>query len=246
MALGWSDGTRNSMRLPGVGLYRWSDEDREVTATPEAGTERDTIVDAFHRCVLPMVLQAEGREVLHGSAVLLPRGAVALCARSRTGKSTLAFGLSRQLDCPLWADDAVAVELTAEGASALPLPFSLKLRHPAARYFGTDSRAVGGPEDPDPPAHSAPLLAVFTLTRSDVPGRSARASRTTAGRAFTALLEHAYCFDLNDRARRRRMVDQYLELSARVPVFELCFPSDLEALPATLGEIIRTLDHGRC
>jgi hypothetical protein len=40
------------------------------------------------------------------------------------------------------------------------------------------------------------------------------------------------------------MVSQYLELSARVPTFELEFPSRFEALPATVDEIQAALRRG--
>ena len=242
VAFGWSDSPRSSMRLPGVGLFGWTDSEAEWTASPEPGVEHDAVVDAFRRCVLPMALQAEGREVLHASAVLMPQGAVALCGRSRTGKSTLAYGLSRHLNRPLWADDAVAVELTEQGVSVLALPFSLKLRPPSERYFRTDARAAGPREDNSAAARLVPLAAVFILTRSDTPRGAVRASRTEGGHAFTALLEHAYCFDLENPVRRAQMVDQYLELSARVPVFELSFPSGLHVLPATLAEVTRALE----
>jgi len=236
VAVGWTDGIHSSMRLDGVGVYHWSGEGPEVTVLPEPRAEPGTVVDAFHRCVLPMVLQARGQEVLHASAVLLPEGAIALCGRSRTGKSTLAYGLSRVLACPLWADDAVGVELTATAVAALALPFALKLRQPSAEHFGGVSEVVEARIDQGG-RRAVPLAAVFVLTRSDDPHRPARASRIPAARAFTALLEHAYCFDLQSPNRRSRMVRQYLELSDRIPVFELSFPSSLEVLPDTIAEI---------
>jgi hypothetical protein len=226
------------MRFPGVALYHWSGTSPVVTATPDPAANETLVADAFRRCVAPMVLQTNGRQVLHASAVVLPDGVVALCARSRTGKSTLAYALSRGLDRPLWADDAVAFEpLPDGGVATIPLPFSLKLRPAAAAYFGTGTQAAGEHGE------SSELLAVFTLARSDSV-REPRATRLTASRAFTALLEHAYCFDLENPVFHERMVSQYLELSARVPTFELEFPSRFEALPATVDEIQAALRRG--
>src|SRR5690606_18526516 len=92
------------------------------------------IQDSYQRCVLPLVLQAAGTEVLHASAVLTPRGVLALCAESGTGKSTLAYGLSRR-GYPLWADDAVAFEADETCTNAMPLPFALRLQRDAVRFF---------------------------------------------------------------------------------------------------------------
>jgi hypothetical protein len=234
VAFGWRDGSRSSMRLPGVGVYRWDESGDGVTAIPEPGAVSEAVLDTFHRCVLPMVLQTRGIQVLHASAVLRPDGVIGLCARSRTGKSTLAFALSRELDHQLWADDALAFEAGRE-VTSVPLPFSLKLREPSAAHFG-------GGALPAPPAlpPAAPLRALFTLTRSESLA-APRVERLSPARAFTALLEHAYCFDAEDPAPRGPMVGHYLELGARVPAFELRFPSDLDLLPATLAEIERAL-----
>jgi len=225
------------MRLPGVGVYGWDEASDGVTAIPEPGAVEDAVLDTFHRCVLPMVLQTRGIQVLHASAVLLPDGVLGLCARSRTGKSTLAYALSRELDRPLWADDALAFEpAPGREVTSIPLPFSLKLREPSAVHFGVAEPPA--PAAPPPPA--APLRALFTLSRSESL-EEPRVERLSPARAFTALLEHAYCFDVEDPAPRGPMVGHYLELGARVPAFELLFPSDLELLPATLAEIERAL-----
>src|SRR5919106_5320553 len=105
-----------------------------VNDAPEVEVWRDSILDAYYRSVLPMALQAQGAEVLHASAVLTPRGVLALCARSGTGKSTLAYGLSRR-GYPLRADDAVAFENSGAQINVRPLPFSIRLRPDAAAFF---------------------------------------------------------------------------------------------------------------
>jgi len=225
------------MRLPGVGVYDWSDRGDVVAATPEPDVAEAAVHDTFRRCVLPMVLQTRGLQVLHASAIVRPDGVVTLCARSRTGKSTLAFALSRALDCAIWADDAVAFEPGRDGGvSSVPVPFSLKLREPSAAHFGADG--AGAPREP--PVTRPPLRALFILTRSES-RKAPRVTRLASARAFTSLLEHAYCFDLEDAALRGRMVRDYLELAARVPAFELEFPSDFAALDRTVNEIAGAL-----
>src|ERR687885_2742131 len=126
-AYGTSCDGRHWMRMPGVGTFEFRTGSDVVGAFPEGDADDDLVRDAFRRAVLPMALQVLGREVLHASAVLGPRGVVALCAVSETGKSTVAYGLSRRPGYELWADDAVAFELGGGdagggGACALPVP----------------------------------------------------------------------------------------------------------------------------
>jgi hypothetical protein len=59
--------------------------------------------------------------------------------------------------------------------------------------------------------------------------------------AFPAVLTHAYCYSLEDAERNRRMIDHYLELSARVPVFSVRFRAGLGNLPAVLDEVERAV-----
>jgi hypothetical protein len=156
---------------------------------------------------------------------------IALCARSGTGKSTLAYGLSRRLGRAVWADDAVAFDTGGPAVRALPLPFRLHLRPASASFFGAGPVAAGGDGAEDPVA----LAAVLVLERDDEP--DIRTRRLTAAEAFTAVLQHAYCFDLDGRPRRRETAERYLELTARVPVWEVRFRAGLDGLPALLERL---------
>jgi len=70
--------------------------------------------------------------------------------------------------------------------------------------------------------------------------------RLSSGEALAAVLSHAWSFALQDAQRKRRMINHYLELVAKVPVFEVSFPSGLENLPATLDAIEKVLaEHAR-
>jgi hypothetical protein len=228
-AFGSTTGSRHCMRMPGLATFAWRDGSDQVTARTAA--ERSAVVDAFRRCVLPMALHTRGLQVLHASAVLGPAGVVALCARSGTGKSTSAFGLSRRPGRSLWADDAVAFDSSGELVRALPLPFELHLRPASAEYFGADAVSSSA-ASPGPPER---LAAVVVLERDERVGVEAR--RLTDAEAFTAVLQHAYCFDLEGRPRRRETAERYLELSARVPVWEIRFRAGLDVLPALMDAL---------
>jgi hypothetical protein len=228
-AYGSTTGSRHRMRMPGLATFAWRDGSDEVTARTAA--RKDAVIDAFQRCVLPMALHTRGVQVLHASAVRGPDGVVALCARSGTGKSTLAYGLSRRPGRAVWADDAVAFDTRGLAVMALPLPFELHLRSTAAAFFGGEPvRDVAGQA-----AEPAALAGVLVLERHEDAEISTR--RLSAADAFTAVLQHAYCFDLEGRPRRRETAERYLELSARVPVWEVRFPAGFDRLPELLERL---------
>lgn len=233
------------MHLPGLASFRFGGSGQGITAIAQAPIKEDRIFDEYRRKVLPMALQARGQEVLHASAVLTPPGVVALCANTKIGKSTTAFGLS-QRGWPLWADDTVVLEILDSTIKALPLPFGVRLRPDAAAFFNEDSASARS-LDPSrngtvrTEANPAPLAALLLLKRlSDgFDGASVRIRRFSSAQAFVEVLDHAYYFDVRDIKRKRSMINHYLELVARVPVFEVCFRPGFEAFPDVLDAIDR-------
>ena len=221
--------------MPGLASFRFMTTG-DVVAIDRRGAAEARIRDAYQRSVLPLVLQARGLEVLHASAVLAHRGVIALCAIKETGKSTIAYALSRR-GYDLWADDAVAMQIEDRTVRAFPLPFSIRLRPASAAHFGTEAGAA-----PRIQPNAAPLAALCVLVRDESVSDGAVVSRLTAGAALTAILTHAYCFSLADQDRKGRMVEQYLAVIARVPVFEARFGAGLDRLPAILDAIERAAD----
>jgi hypothetical protein len=211
-----------------------------VTAWPHRAVRREAIAETYYRSVLPIVLQACGTEVLHASAVQAG-GVVALCGTSGTGKSSIAFGLSRR-GHRLWADDAVAFDLSGPSVVALPLPFEMRLRPRAAAFFGVEAEAAGAASSGGPLQQVAldpvPLAALCVLSRGEEErrGRGVKIERLRPPAGLAALLAHAYCFSLEEDLKRS-MVQHYMELAARVPVFALRFRPGLELLPLILDEI---------
>ena len=231
------------LHLPGLASFCFPDTGEEVRVIAQPPPQYDLIRDTYFRSVLPLVFQARGTEVLHASAVRTPRGIVALCAVSGTGKSTLAAGLSRR-GYRAWADDAVAVVTAGGGVMALPLPFTLRLRPDAAAFYYARRFSLS-PELADASAaeeqrESQPLVALYILDRvQEVNEGNAAVEilRMSPAQAFPAVLSHAYCFSLRDTRRKRRMVRQYLDFVVRVPVYTVRFRSGLEHLAAILDGI---------
>ncbi len=236
-AVGYAAGGWQWLHLPGVATFRFDDSSQQVAAYAEPTCGRQTLLDAFQRCLLPIALQARGYEALHASGVRSHLGAVAFCAVADTGKSTLAYGLSRR-GYALWADDAVVFELGEAGIRALPTPFRMRMQAASVEYFGEAPLPAQAPVE-----EAVPLGAVCLLERAPLSGEhpAAEITRLSGSRALTGVMTHAYYFDLRNAERKARMVQHYLELIARVPVFELRFQPGFDQFPAVLEAVERTI-----
>jgi hypothetical protein len=219
-------------QLPGLGAFRFREDDREVVAVAEAGVPEPVIEDAYHRNVLPLVLQLRGYEVLHASAVRTSGGLLVLCGASGTGKSTLAHALSER-GYPAWADDAVVVNVGGRDVVALAIPFRIRLHGPAATHFDWTE-----PEVTDGEGSRSPVHALAILTQDSSPTQPlVDVERLPSAGAFTAILPHAYYFRLSDGPRNAMLVDRYLQLVSSVPTFEVRFKPGLDHLAGVLEAV---------
>jgi serine kinase of HPr protein (carbohydrate metabolism regulator) len=223
-------GEERWLSLPSVGRFRFGAVDGDAFVIPDPGVDHEIVVDVYRRCVLPLALHAHGAEVLHASGVVIAGRAVALCAQAHTGKSTLAFAVSRRGHA-VWADDAVAFEINGSGAVAVAQPFYLRLRPPARAFFGsavaTNSAAH---EVPD----RLPLGAVVILERVD---HDVELQRLRPAEALDAALDHAYSYDLADPARKRRMIETYTQLVASTPTWRLRFRPGFEEIDEVVDAV---------
>jgi hypothetical protein len=225
------------LEFPGTAVFHLDRARRAVIAMPEPSVEDDLLYDNYYRAVLPLALQYFGVEVLHASAVRTRLGVVAFCAVSETGKSTTVAVLSRR-GYPLWADDAVPIEIDegAGGARALAVPFRLRLDAALSQAFRDPDRSFRWPEPERLDLASAPLAALCVMQRVDS-WQTTEICRLSAIDAVAALLPHAYCFSLVEPDRKRLMMRCYIELAARVPTFAVSIATGLERLPAALDQI---------
>jgi hypothetical protein len=244
-AYGYIASGQHWMHFPGLGSFCFSSHSDEVIAFAEPSARLDWLRDTFYQSVLPMALQASGKEALHASAIETTYGTIAFCAISECGKSTIAYGLSRR-GHPLWADDAVVFEISDRGVWAHPMPFEIRLRPASAQYFRVSQIDVDNPTSCDLVSQvnvkPVPLAAVCLLERRDrlepIQIRSILPIH-----AFPAVLSHAYCFSLQDMERKQRMMRAYLALVREVPVFTIRFSTGLEALPQLLESIEQEIIH---
>jgi hypothetical protein len=230
------------VHLPNLATYAYVAGADIVRVIAQSSARPEIVLDTYWRSVLPILLQAQGQEVLHASAIMTSKGVVAFCAMTETGKSTLAYALSRR-GYSLWADDAVAFDTVAGQARAIPLPFRIHLRPASASLFGHDAGLpLTAPSWEIPGGirtESAPLHRLFVLERSESTGEGngVEIVRVTSSQALLAVLPHAYCFSLQDRANKQRMLQNYAELVNRVPVYALRFRPGFERLPMIMDQI---------
>jgi hypothetical protein len=217
----------NGYRLEwrGIGVLTFAPRSTLVRLWPASGVDAETAASAVRHLIQPVILQALGYQTLHASAVQLSTGVVAFCGISGTGKSTLAFALGQAPGTLQTADDALVLGIAPATIVAHPLPFRPRLRPASLAYFAHSSSAGNRAR-----AQTAPLLAIFVLRPSD--DDSIDLTRIGATRAFAALLTHAHCFDEADRTGVASMVEAYLTLAEKVPVYELSSPRDFSRITA--------------
>jgi hypothetical protein len=238
VATGGADRERWWMHWPSLGTYVFG-SDGPVVAYPVPGSSYAALEDSFTRGVIPVVMLARGCEALHGSAVLNGSGVVGFCARSGTGKSSLALALARQ-GTVLWADDTVALPWADDRVESVALPFPVRVDDKAREALGrrVDVRfADAGTRET--------LRRVYFLTRDATmdPGRP-ELTPVTGGSRFERLLAHAHPFELATDARRRVMIERLLRIAAAVPLYELRFAPSLEHLPLLAQSVSAHLSCG--
>jgi hypothetical protein len=144
-----------------------------------------------------------------------------------------------------FADDALLLRIEQDRILARQLPFVPRLRPASSAYFPHAGYRwpsfTAGPHSPD-----VRLNAIFLLQQS-AGLASPTVSLITPARAFSELLPLAHCFDWEGPTHTRRLVDDYLQVVARVPTFRLEYRPDLQELPLLTRNIVecaRRIDGG--
>ena len=231
-AFSWGDS--HWIHWRGLGVFAFSTGSHQVRVWPESDIQYRSIVDTFSRILQPVILQALGWEALHAGAAVAPAGVLAFCGRAGSGKSTLAFAM-QQAGWKQFADDALVLRLDQDCVTACPLPFRPELKPASRAHFGNAHLPPAQQTQPD-----VPLVGVFLL-KQDIGLMSPRVSLIPKARAFVELLAHAHCFDLCDSTHRRRLVDDYLRVAARVPIFTLEYQPNFQHLPQLTRAVVEAV-----
>lgn len=227
------EGQTRWLECPGVGIFEVAHGAASVPAWPGPGSTREKMRAFFRARLLPIIVQACGGQALHASAVAGPSGAIALCGRSHSGKSTLAYALSSHGATHI-ADDGVVVEATANGPVVWPMPFRARLRPEARAHF--PEAALDGADEP---GAAIPLTGVFVLAQSPDLPMPMRIERIPATHAFSTLVTHAHCFNPTDPDEVRRLVDTYTRIADAVPVIAITYRPGLATSLDALMAVVR-------
>jgi hypothetical protein len=216
-----------------------ADVDRgEAVLHHERGPEADA---GLVRHALPYLAALEHRLVLHAAGVVLPEGAVVLCAEAQTGKSTLALALDGQ-GFPVLGDDHIAVELGPQGPHAFAsLPTIDTLPASRAVFFAAEADRPGKASAPcrtPRPEGAVPVSHLVFLTRSGqvVPRRVPAAEVVRR-----LLLDVLFMGDPGDVAEQGARFQQAVALAKAIPAYEIALPDGLERLAESLPQVVRML-----
>jgi hypothetical protein len=237
------DGT-HWLHFPDFAHYCFHQDSQQVQVIVQEDTPVELVWDNYYRSVLPLALQVHGMEVLHASAVELKRGILAFCGTSESGKSTLAYGFAKR-GYSICSDDGVPLEISEQQVFSLPLPFRVRLRPASYTYFSPNPNEDALAFDPtsfeSPLAPRRPVLALCVLARTppaaDQP--AVELLRLSATEAFRAVLPHAYCFNPDDKGRKRQMIEHYFQIASQVPVYSLRYQTGLEHLARIFDRLER-------
>jgi hypothetical protein len=223
-----------------LGSFRFTAASPVVTVSPVPGVRHDLVRDMFARVIQPVVLQAQGAQAVHASAVLGPQGVVAFCGVGHSGKSTFAYAAGRTPGYRQIADDSVVLDVTESAVLVRRLPFRPKLRHPSLAFF----RESGGDDPHAAPSEEATEGLPADLHAIVLLGQDASASATPTpvrldrATTFPELLRHAHCFDERDRRRSRALVEAYLAIADRVPVYRLAYRPVIAEVDAVVSRLL--------
>lgn len=247
-----AEGHYGDIRWPDVGRFvvRIAERDgvTRVSAVPHAGTADAVLRLILLGPVLALTLHLRGWLVLHGSAVEIGGGAVAMLGTSGRGKSTTAGALTAR-GHPLVADDVVAILPAGGPITTVPAYPQLKLQPDAAtaitgsaetlpRLTAVDEKRSYHPIE----RFAAAAMPVRTiLILDDAPAESGHDAPPLARRdALLAIVQHAYGAPMLEEGDATRRFTQLGRVAATVPVRRLRIRRGLEHLP-TLVALIESL-----
>lgn len=237
--------------VPGIAAFSFGLRGA-VVAHPHRGAGARQVRETFGRGIRALALQARGTEVLHASAVVVGDGVVGFCGRSGVGKSTLAYALALR-GHPVWADDSLPFRSGAGRIRAVGADAPIRLTKTSAFYFARScsgkQRVVLAAAGPGvrrrASAASRPLHALCVIGRRPANGGRVEVRRLAPAHALLAVLPHALCLEMEERARKARMIQAYLDLSREVPVFAVRFGGGLEHLNSLLDVVERLTSPAR-
>jgi hypothetical protein len=230
----------------------------ELTCSHVApGVSADTVRHLVLDQVLPMVLNRRGREALHATAIVTPKGACAFFGPAGSGKSTLAASFFLAGFGALGDD---CLPLVEQNGSILVLPGypGMRLGSDAIEALSAGSgvttpvsdytskrRALESPSAKNFPREAVLLSRIFRVVRpkdGELQISSPVIEAIEPREAFIELFSSSFLLDFTDSEMLARHFQLMEKVAATVPVRRLKVPNDLTALAAVREAVLADLD----
>jgi hypothetical protein len=243
------------LRFADLADFLVSSEGSDIRCYPVPDTPLETIRHLLLDQVIPLVLSVRGRLVLHASAVVVPRGAIAFLGVTGQGKSTLSGSFVTQ-GFPLVTDDCLLLQEAGEHLFGHPSYPGLRLwPDSVAALFGqgtrlchvahyTEKKRLGPDNDPLPfCADPAPLQRVYVLApyEETEDTKAITLAPLSPREAFMELVKHTYRLDIIAQERLNEEFERLARVVALLPICRLAFPQDLSLLPTVREAILANL-----
>jgi hypothetical protein len=197
--------------------------------------------------VLGVLLLQRGFLVLHASAAIVNGRAIAFAGSSGQGKSTIVAALSR-LNCPVLADDVLAIDMSGDCPVALPGLLHLKLTSETRAAISPSvisEHAISGRADKQLCEVAAPvgvqptsLAAIYFLEQSS----ALQLTRIPPARAAIELVRHTYGSSLlHAIGASASHFQQCAKLADIIPITRIGRPRDLSLVGQIAARIKQQL-----
>jgi len=254
-------GNQYLLRFPGLADFVVDVAGRDIIVMADSETPSDTLRHLLLDQVLPLVLNLQGHEALHATAVLTPRGVCAFMGPAGTGKSTLAASFLLA-GYPVISDDCLVLEEDSVRIVAPPAYPGLRLWDDAVEaldgscnrlrpvaHYTSKRRLVPEQlqEESFPGPH--PVARIYSLARTI----GAEVSSSPKGQlltplsfrdGFMELITAAFRLDITDRTMLVRQFLFYERVVSHVSVRRLQVPNTFSSLPAVREAILADLNVG--
>jgi hypothetical protein len=223
---------------------------REILCYAASDTPSETLRHLLLDQVLPLVLSWRGQFVLHGSAVLTPKGTIAFVGDSGSGKSTLASSFTED-GMAVLTDDCLLLEEEEGSLTAIPSYPGVRLwpkvvdavlgkgRALAELAHYTEKKRLNRSAGIHFSTRPAKLGRLYFLApvEEDEEIANVRIKPLSSRDAVVEMVKYTYLIDVTDRLRLRQEFERLSRVATQPLFYRLWFPRDL----SRLGEVRRAI-----
>lgn len=232
-------GSTYVLAFPDLATFAILDGGKRVLCRPDPDTPPETLRHLFLDQVVPVLLSAWGKLVLHASGVAGPDGTLGFIGVAGAGKSTMAAGFLAD-GYSVVTDDCLIVESGDDG-------FTIRSNYPGLRLWPETAEAVLGDglttadvahytrkkrvaasqEQPE----RLPLRRLYLLAESEAGSSEISIETVPPAEAFIELIKYTFRLDVTDR---KRLVEEFGPFSRLVNsgyVKRLRYPREISLLP---------------